>query len=64
MNKIKLTKNHMLWLTYTVDNEPQYVVTSDTQRTKYFLYKVNKDGSLTKLKTSKYPLFKEVDINE
>lgn len=58
---IKLPKNQILWLTYnTTDGEPQYVVTSDLQRTKYYLYKVDKDGGLTKVKTSVKPTFKEV----
>ena len=61
MNKIKVPKNQMLWLTYYNEvQEPQYVVTSDIQRTKYFLYKVEKDGGLTKVKTSVNATFKEV----
>ena len=61
MNKIKVPKNQILWLTYYNEaQEPQYVVTSDTQRTKYFLYKAEKDGGLTKVKTRVKPTFKEV----
>ena len=61
MSKVKIPKNQILWLTYYNEaQEPQYVVTSDTQRTKYILYKVDKDGGLTKFKTSVTPAFKEV----
>ena len=61
MSKVKIPKNQILWLTYYNEaQEPQYVVTSDTQRTKYILYKVDKDGGLTKFKTSVRPAFKEV----
>lgn len=57
----KLPKNQISWLAYyTADGELQYEVASDLQITKYFLYKVEKDGNLTKLKTSKEPTFKEV----
>lgn len=61
MNKIKIPKNQQSWLIYK-DNEHsvQYLVTSDMQRTKYYLYKINKDNSLTKLKTSVKPTFEEV----
>jgi hypothetical protein len=57
---IKIPKTQTLWVTHMVDGKPQYVITSDLQRTKYFLNKVDEDGKLTKLKTSKYPLFEEV----
>lgn len=58
---IKLPKNQILWLTYnTTDGKPQYVVTSDVQRTKYILHKVDEDGGLTKVRTSVKPTFKEV----
>ena len=65
MNKIKIPKNHILWLTYyDEEHNPQYVVTSDQQRNKYFLYKVLKDFTLDKLKTSVKPNFKEVGVYE
>ena len=61
MNKIKTPKNQILWVTYCDgEHNPQYIVTSDIQRTKYYLYKINKDNSLTKLKTSVKPTFEEV----
>ena len=61
MNKIKIPKNQISWLIYRNENqEPQYLVTSDIQRTKYYLYKVNQDNSLTKLKSSVKPTFEEV----
>lgn len=59
--KIKLPRNQILWLTYcNEEHNPQYVVTSDQQRTKYTLYKVLKDFTLEKVKTSVKPTFKEV----
>lgn len=61
MNKIKIPKNHILWLTYCdEEHNPQYVITSDQQRTKYTLHKVLKDFTLEKVKTSVKPTFKEV----
>ena len=62
---IKVPKNQILWLTYnTTDGKPQYVVTSDSQRAKYTLHKVDKDGGLTKVKTSVKPTFKEIGYCE
>lgn len=58
---IKVPKNQILWLTYYNDNqEPQYIVTSDIQKTKYILYKVLKDYTIEKVKISKEPTFREV----
>ena len=60
-NNYKINKNQILWLTYYDENHnPQYIVTSDMQRTKYHLYSVNKDNGLTKIRTSVKPTFKEV----
>ena len=65
MNKIKIPKNQILWVTYCdEEHNPQYIVTSDQQRTKYFLYKVTKDFTLEKLKTSVKPMFKEVGYDK
>ena len=61
MSKIKIPKNQQSWLTYKdTEHGVEYIVTSDLQRTKYYLYSVNKDNSLTKIKTSVKPTFKEV----
>ena len=57
---IKIPKNQILWLTYYNKQEPQYIVTSDIQKIKYTLYKVLKDCSIEKIKTSKEPTFREV----
>lgn len=57
---IKPPKNHTLELTYYENDKPIYVVTKNQLTDKYFLYKVNKDLSLEKLKTSANPCFKEV----
>lgn len=61
MNKIKIPKNQILWVTYYDEyHNPQHIVTSDQQRTKYILYKVLDDFTLEKIKTSTKPNFKEV----
>ena len=60
MGEIKIPNNQILWLTHTKDGVPQYIITSDLQRTKYILYKVLKDFALEKLKTSVNPCFKEI----
>lgn len=61
MGKIQIPKNQILWVTHSNDGVPQYIITSDMQRTKYMLYKVLKDFTLEKLKTSVNPCFKEID---
>jgi len=59
---IKYPKNQRVWVTYSNEKQiPVYVVTSDISRSKYYLYKVNKDGGLTKLKTASMPLFEELE---
>jgi hypothetical protein len=60
MNKIKVSKNHILWLTYLIDEQPKYVVTSDLNRSRYYLYKINEDGGLEKVKSATNPCFNEV----
>ena len=61
MSKIKIPKNQQSWLVYEdKEHDIKYLVTSDMQRTKYHLYSVNKDNSLTKIRTSVKPTFKEV----
>lgn len=61
MNKIKIPKNQISWLLVRNENqEPQYIVTSDIQRTKYCLNKINKDGTITKIKTNTKPTFQEI----
>ena len=64
MGEIKIPKNQILWVTHKNDGVPQYIITSDMQRTKYILYKVLKDFTLEKLKTSVNPCFKEIDNAE
>lgn len=60
MGEIKIPKNQILWVTHNKDGVPYYIITSDLQRTKYILYKVSKDFTLEKLKTSVIPCFKEI----
>ena len=63
--KIQIPKNQIHWVTtYTSDKTPKYAVTSDKMRTKYTLYKVNEDYSVTKIRTSVHPTFKEIYNNE
>lgn len=57
---IKIPKNQILWLQYSDGNKLQYVVTSDSVRSKYFLYLVNDNNTLTKLKTASAPTFEEI----
>lgn len=53
----KIPKSQILQLEYCDENHiPKYIVTSDSQTTKYTLYKV----LFEKVKTSKEPTFKEV----
>lgn len=60
-NEIKIPKNHIHWVTKCAsDGTPKYAVTSDKMKTKYTLHKVNEDYSLTKIRTSIQPTFKEV----
>jgi hypothetical protein len=60
--KIKIPKNQILWVTHCdEEHNPQYIITSDQQITKYILYKVTKDFTLEKIRTSIRPIFKEVE---
>lgn len=61
-SKFKIPKGHILWVTYNdKDGQPKYIVTSDKIRDTYYLYSVKKDGSLTKVKSAKQPVFKELE---
>lgn len=60
MGEIKMPKNQILWLTYKESGVPKYLVMSDKMRTKYTLCKVNINGSLEKVRSSKEPKFDEI----
>lgn len=54
MPKIKANKTNpfdkeIIWLTYLVDNQPKYYVTSTTLRDMYYLYK-NVENTISKTK--------------
>lgn len=58
---MKIPKNQKLWVTYyDKTNNPIYLITSDTQRTKYFLYSIDGNGELNKIETSAQPIFKKI----
>lgn len=55
---IKKPKNQICWVTQIgIKNVPTHIITSDEARTKYFLYKIDEDGNLEKIKTAKEPIF-------
>ena len=61
---IKIPKNQILWMTiYKEGGIPRQVITSDQMRSKYFLYDINDDESLTKIETAATPNFKK-DISK
>ena len=59
--KITYPKNQKICLTYLDESHtPKYLITSNEIGSMYYLYKIKSDGSVTKLKQSKNPMFKEV----
>ena len=60
MNKIKVPKNQIRWLTYFENGTPKYIITSSASRETYYLYEVAEDGTTTKVESSKRPLFKRL----
>lgn len=62
MIKIKYPKGQYLKLTYIVEGIPIYVVTREHDKFgKFYLYQVNADGSVLKLKSKESPLFDEIN---
>lgn len=59
---IKYPENEYVKLTYCdYDSTPLYLITRERHGIgKYYLYKIKKNGSLTKLNESDSPQFKEV----
>ena len=47
--KLKIPKNEKLWVTHTLNGIEKYVITSNKERSAYFLYEVNSDGTLNKI---------------
>ena len=61
---IKAPKNQILQTTICEEGgKPRQVITSDQMRSKYFLYNINEDESLTKIETAATPIFKK-DISK
>lgn len=60
--EIKYPENEHIEVTNSdIDGIPNYVITRERHGMgAYFLYKVKKNGSLTRFKESNSPLFKEV----
>lgn len=56
--KIKIPKGQQLWERYIKNDTIYFIVTSNIMRTNYYLYKVNNDNTITKIKTGTTPLFK------
>ena len=61
-NEIKIPKTQKSWVKYVKDEKVTHIITSTIVRDKYFLYKVNEDGRLEKLASSKTPIFKEINL--
>ena len=59
---IKIPKNEILWETITSKSGKTYIVTSNKERSTYFLYLVNND-SITKVTKGSTPpdLMKHID---
>lgn len=54
--KIKLKKNEILWTTiFNVNHIPKFAITSCKDRSTYFLYSINENGIITKIKQSQDP---------
>lgn len=62
IDEIKIPKNQISWVKYLNNGKVTHVVTSTLARDKYFLYSVNENGVLKKIKTSTRPLFKEFNL--
>lgn len=60
--ELKLPKGQILWEIYLKNGEIKYIVTSNELRSRYYLYRVNPDSSMSKIETNNIPSFKEVSI--
>ena len=58
MNTIKIPKNQKHWVTYIENGIPKHIITSNASREIYYLYEVAEDGTITKIESSKRPIFK------
>ena len=61
-DRVEIPKNQKLWVEYIENGKTKYLVTSTVMREKYFLYEVDKGGTLKKIASSKTPLFEGFDV--
>lgn len=62
---IKIPKNQIRWVTICEEGgKPRQIITSDQARSKYYLYDINEDESLTKIETATTPIFKKDILNK
>ena len=61
---IKPPRGEQLWVSiWDVENKHRIqIVTSNAMRTKYYLYNVGADGSLTKIETNDIPVFDKMKV--
>ena len=56
--EFNIPKTQTLWVTYLTDGKPTYIVTANSMRTQYTLWKVKNNGDTIKVETAKEPIFK------
>lgn len=62
---IEVPKNQILWVMICEEGgKPRQAITSDQMRSKYYLYDIGEDDSLTKIETSSTPIFKKDITNK
>lgn len=63
--KLQIPKKETHWQTYKdKDGIIRQIVTSNADRSKYYLYNVKEDGSLTKIETAASPVFDKCIVND
>lgn len=61
-NNIKIPKTQKRWIRQ-LDEENgrvKYIITSNASREVYYLYEITEDGTVTKIESSKHPIFKRL----
>lgn len=60
---MKLPKNHKIWVTMTLPDETNFVITSPiVDRSVYYLFKFNNENDYTQLGTSNNPIKLENNV--
>ena len=61
---VKIPRGEKLWVSVLDAEQTRrlQIVTSNTLRTKYYLYNVDSDGKLTKIETNDNPMFKNMKV--